>query len=146
MGYEYRRLLEEIAVFGEHIHLQFSVGKDQVRGTKSHEEIIQLTCGKVLGRFRSYSFHDLNLPWEMVGAAAVLACSACYSTTVAEANGIPCYIFDDYVKPAHYQNLHIVNTYEQIRNFVKAEIDNHEHITDIMHIIYDIANARFPKR
>ncbi len=145
MSYEYRRLLEEIEEFGDQLHLMFCIGKDQVRGTHSHEEIIKTISSKTLENFHSYSFHDINCPWEMVMADALLACSHCFSTTLAENNGIPCYVMDDSVPPGVSGYLTVTNQYSGIRKLIQHVIDAHNQTTDIVNIIYELISGNISK-
>lgn len=145
MTYEYRRLIEEISEFADDIHLMFCYGKDQVRGTHSHKQVIETVSSKTLGLFHSYSFHDLSAPWEMVLADAVIATSLCYSTTVAGANGIPCIIMDDAIPATTDGNYTIVNSYEKLRESLSDIMNIHKRITDITEIIYQIATGKNPK-
>lgn len=144
-SYEYRRLLEEISVFGKDIHLMFSYGKDQIRGTHSHKEVISTISHGTLELFHSHSFHDLSQPWEMTIADAALAVSHCYSILVAENSGIPCIIMDPMVPEAIAGNLTIVNSHEKIKNHVANIIEKHKKITDITEIIYQIATGKVSK-
>ncbi|MBU2453700.1 MAG: hypothetical protein KJ668_10345 [Proteobacteria bacterium] len=145
MSYEYKRLLEKISKFGHQIHLMFSIGKDQIRGTHTHEEIIRTISKDTLNAFSSYSFHDLNAPWEMTVADAVLACSTCYCTIVAEANGIPCIVMDDTVPEIEKGYLKIVNTYSKLQDEIKLLINTRSKTTDMTNIIYDIVNNTVKK-
>lgn len=145
MSYEYRRLIEEIAVFAKDIHLMFCIGKDQVRGTHTHEQVIKTISGETLDKFQSYSFHDLSSPWEMIMADAVLATASCYSTIVAEANGIPCIVLDNMVPAKTYGNLTLVNSYAQVRDSLTAIMNVHKKTTDITDIIYEIATGKNQK-
>ncbi len=145
LGHEYRRLLEEIKDFGANIHLMFTVGKDQIRGTHSHEEIIKTASKNTLDHFRSCSFHDLNAVWEMVGANAVLACAHGFSTKIAEANSIPCCIIDEYVTPLKSGHIEIVNDYDSVRRFLKSTIEEQSRITDLTQILHEIVQNQHPK-
>ncbi len=140
MSYEYNKMLEQIQDLGESIHIMFSIGKDQIRGTHNHEQIIKTISGRVLKKFRSYSFHDLNAPWEMITADAVLACSTCYCTIVAEANGIPCLVLDDTVPETRKGHLKIMGSGSQLKKEVQALIEARSDTTDITNIIYSIVN------
>ena len=145
MSYEYKRLLEEIKNFGDRIHLMFSIGKDQIRGTHNHEEIIRTISGNTLDEFCSYSFHDLNAPWEMIMADAVLACSSCYCTIVAEANGIRCIVMDETVPEIEKGYLKTVNAYSKLQDELIRLINTRTKTTDITNIIYDIVNSNVKK-
>ncbi len=145
MSYEYRRLLEEIKEFANDIHLMFCIGKDQIRGTHSHQEIIETISHKTINSFYSYSFHDLVSPWEMILADAVLACATCYSTLVAEANGIPCIVMDSEISPAADGYLTIVNTYDDMRTNLKKIMATHNKQTDIVNILTDLVSGKIKK-
>ncbi|MFA5902762.1 MAG: hypothetical protein WC836_02420 [Desulfobacula sp.] len=146
MSYEYKRLIEEIKIFGDRIHLMFSIGKDQVRGTHNHEQIIRTICGSTLDSFCSFSFHDLNAPWEMTASDSVLACSACYCTIVAEANGIPCIVMDDTVPEIQKGHIKFVNQYSKLQDEIDGLLRTREKTTDLTTIIYDIANKNVHKQ
>lgn len=145
MSYEFKRLLEEIKECASNIHLMFSIGKDQIRGTHTHEEIIKTISHNTLDKFCSYSFHDLNAPWEMVMADAVMACSSCYCTIVAEANTIPCIVMDDSVPQANHGYLKIVNSYSQVRHELCKIMETRRKTTDMTNIIYQILNDQVSK-
>lgn len=145
MSYEFKKLIESIKSFGKQIHLMFSIGKDQIRGTHTHEEIIRTICGEHLKEFGSYSFHDLNSPWEMTMADAVLACSHCYCTNVAESNGIQCLVLDEAVPEIEKGYIKIVNTYSQMNDEIAKLIDLKLKTTDITNIIFDIINNEVKK-
>ncbi|NOX34961.1 MAG: hypothetical protein GXP56_14745 [Deltaproteobacteria bacterium] len=145
MSYEYKRLLDGIKTLGNRIHLMFSIGKDQIRGTHTHEEIIRTISSKTLDEFCSYSFHDLNAPWEMIMADAVLACSTCYCTIVAESNGIPCLVMDETVPEIENGYLKILTSNSKLLDELTGMIDSKARTTDITNIIYDIVNNKVEK-
>ncbi|MDM8538210.1 hypothetical protein QUF70_15765 [Desulfobacterales bacterium HSG17] len=145
MSYEYRRLIEEISIFGTNIHLMFCIGEDQTRGTHTHEQVIKTISDKTLGKFNSFSFHSLGAPWEMIMADVVLAASQCYSTIVAESNGIPCLVMDKMVPPAVSGYLTIINSYHHVRDLLKSIINIHKKTDDITDIIYAIVTGKHQK-
>ena len=93
MVYEYQQLIKILQPLGKKLHLMFSIGKDQIRGAYTHKEIIEIVYQNELQQFASYSFHDMNYPWEMMLADCVVACAAGFNTQVAEKE-IPCIIYD----------------------------------------------------
>ncbi len=145
MSYEYKNLVEALSIFGQDLHLMFCVGQDQVRGTHTHVEIVKTVCHALLGNFHSYSFHDITKPWEMIMADAVVACSSCYSTLIAEESGIPSIILDPYVSPSALSNLTTVNTNAELQDQIKTTIKQHHEITDITDIIYAVVNGNIKK-
>lgn len=145
MSYEYRRLIEEMKEFAPRIHLMFTIGKDQIRGTHTHEEIIKTMGHDVLHLFHSFSFHDLNAGWEMTAANAVIACAHCFSTRVAEANGIPSCVYDDFVPPIQSGMVTITNDYDILRQFIRALIEEQEQVTSMAEILHDIVRNKYPK-
>ena len=145
MTYEYRRLIEEMLPFANDIHLMFCIGDDQVRGTHSHEQIIETISSKALEQFCSHSFHSLSAPWEMVMADAVLAVTLCYSTTVAEANGIPCIVIDNMVPETSSGNITVVNSWNNFRNILKPMINHSKKTNDFTEIIYEMINSNNQK-
>lgn len=144
MTYEYRKIIEEIAEYGNQLHLMFSIGKDQVRGSRSHQEIIEIISRDALEKFSSYSFHDLNSPWEMTMANAVVSINMCYSTMVAEANGIPTIVLDEMVPEARTGNLAVVNSRSKVKTFVKDVINRSQEETQLSDIIFDILHKKHP--
>ena len=94
MIYEYREMLNIIEPVGDKLHLMFGFGEDQVRGAYSQKEMIKTVYRNELKKFASYSFHNINNPWEMLMAESLIACSACFQTNVAQEKNIPSLIFD----------------------------------------------------
>ncbi len=99
MIYEYQEMLKIIQSIGDKLHLMFCYGKDQVRGAYTQEEIIKTVYHRELKRFASYSFHDMNNPWEMMMSDTLAACSACFHTNIAQGKNLPSIIFDPLVPP-----------------------------------------------
>ncbi|MCK5099444.1 MAG: hypothetical protein KAR45_15155 [Desulfobacteraceae bacterium] len=96
MTHEYKDLVSHLKCFSDKIHIMFCIGKDQIRGTHKHDEIIEIISRQDLKKI-SHSFHDLNMPWEMTIADCVAACSSCYATSIAINNNIPTIIYDPMV-------------------------------------------------
>lgn len=94
MVYEYQEILKIIQPVADKLHLMFSYGEDQFRGTHSQKDIIETVYHNELKNFASYSFHNANNPWEMLMADSLIACSACFQTMIAQEKNIPCMIFD----------------------------------------------------
>ena len=145
MSYEYRKLVEVLLDYAPRLHLMFSIGKDQVRGTHNHEQIIRTISGTDLDRFQSCSFHDLNAPWEMVMADAVVACSECYSSLTAQANGIPSIVFDPLVPETREPNLIFTNSTRALKHHLEAVLSRKEKTTDLTSILFEILNGLHPK-
>lgn len=81
----------------------------------------------------------------MAGANFILGCSESFSAKVAETNGIPSYILDEYIKPARLGHLEIVNTYDRIRQILAFEIEKQAKLTPMAHILHDIIQNKYPK-
>ena len=97
MIYDYQEMLKILSPVASQLHLMFSFGKDQTRGSYTQEKIIKTVYHNELKQFASYSFHDMNNPWEMLMADAQIACSACFHTIIAQEKNIPSIIFDPLV-------------------------------------------------
>ncbi|WP_022664655.1 hypothetical protein [Desulfospira joergensenii] len=137
MIYEYKKLLQTLVPFGKRLHLMFSVGKDQVRGSYTHKQTIELIYEEDLKQIASYSFHDLNNPWEMMMADAVVACSACISTLVGEKE-LSCIIFDPELPEASRGNKKRVRCSKKLLDMIEALIDSHKQkieLADIMMLL-----------
>lgn len=150
MNYEYRKLIEEIKIFEKKAHLMLCVGKDQVRGTHTHQEIVEVTNHKTLKHHFSYSFHYSENQWEIIAANAVLACSPCYSTQIAQSAGIPSYIIDEFADlnqsgSIKSENIEVTSNFKQLRSCIEKEINKHDKVTDIGRILYDITQNKFNK-
>jgi hypothetical protein len=142
MNHEYRDLVSHLLPFAGRLHLMFSVGKDQVRGLYSHQEIIELISRDTLDQFASYSFHDMNAPYEMTMADAVVACSACYITGISTLNCIPTIIFDETIPPGSRGFKKTICIPSDLHDEIRAIIDNHEKITELGRIILEVLHAR----
>ena len=99
MIYEYREMLKIIAPVADQLHLMFSIGKDQVRGAYTQKEVIETVYHDELKKLASFSFHNMNNPWEMLMADSLVACSACFQTMIAQEKNIPTIIFDPLLPP-----------------------------------------------
>lgn len=145
MTYEYKRLVQAIREYGDRIHLMFSIGTDQARGTHSHREIIETTCGDALKHFHSHSFHEISAPWEMVMADAVISCAHNYATMLGQSNGIPCIIKDETVPEAETAHLKIVSDDAGFAGLVNGILSDTLQVSDITSILYDIVNREHAK-
>jgi hypothetical protein len=134
MVYEYQELIKTLQPLGDKLHLMFSIGKDQVRGAYSQKETIEIVYKEELKRFASHSFHEANHLWEMMMADAVVACSACFSTEVAEKD-IPCIIFDPTASPMIRGHKKRVSTREALVDSIKQEIEGHQHKMEFADIL-----------
>jgi len=137
MVYEYQEMIKILSRLGNRLHLMFGFGKDQVRGAYSQEETIELVCEKELKNFASYSFHDANIPWEMMMADAVIACSACFNTEIIEKE-LPCIIFDPALPPMTRGNKRRVTTQKTLLKIINQIITAHQckrEFTDILMLL-----------
>jgi len=145
MTYEYKNLISQLLPFSDDVHLMFCIGKDQVRGTHKHNEIIEIISKKELKKF-SYSFHDMNSPWEMAMADCVAACSSCYATSIAVNNNIPTIIFDPMVNMDIETNLSPIsskqyfNTASKFQNSISKIVQSHKKRDEFAKILFTIIN------
>lgn len=137
MTYEYKTLLNHLKSLGNHLHLMFSIGKDQVRGAHNHQQIIETVCRDDLKNF-SYSLHDLNRPAEITMADAVVACSECYTTEVSTVNGIPTFVFDPMVHPHTRGHKTTTNSARELVRHITTIIQSHNEKTEISQIMLAI--------
>jgi len=144
MIYEYQDMLRTIAPLGKKIHLMFSYGKDQVRGTYTQTQMIELVYEKELKAYGSYSFHDMNSGWEMMTADSILACSACFQTMIAQEKNIPSLIFDPLLPPAIRGQKERVNTADRLRQAVEKIIDLNKRKTEFGTIFMQLARSMQP--
>ncbi|MDA3789327.1 MAG: hypothetical protein PF503_12670 [Desulfobacula sp.] len=112
MIYEYQEMLRIISPMGKKLHLMFSFGEDQVRGSHTQKEMTEIIYKKELNLFASYSFHNMNSPWEMLMADSLAACSTCFQTNIAQEKNIPSIIFDPMLPAATNGVKQRVNTAE----------------------------------
>lgn len=138
MSYEYKKLLRHLRHRAKNLHLMFSIGKDQVRGSFSQEETVELLSKEELPQFASYSFHDLNAPYEMTAADAVVACAHCYATLIAAGNRLPAIILDEGVPPNTRGNKVTVNSREALLSCVDELIAQHKQKTEFARIFLEI--------
>ncbi len=134
MIYEYQEMLRFLQPLGEKLHIMFSIGKDQIRGVYSQREMIEITYSKVLKHFASHSFHDMNHSWEMMMADAILACSACFNSQIAELN-LPCIIFDPKLPPMNRGNKLKIATPEDLLEAIEKIIVSHKSKTELADIL-----------
>ncbi len=134
MIYEYQEMIKFLQPLGDQLHLMFSIGKDQIRGVYSQKEMIEITYGNELKKFASYSFHDMNHSWEMMMADAVLACSACFNSQIAE-NNIPSIIFDPKLPPMLRGNKLKVTNSKDLLTSIEKTIEHHHYKTELADIL-----------
>jgi len=134
MVYEYQEMIKILEPLGDKLHLMFSIGKDQVRGTYSQEEMIEIVYAKNLNSFASYSFHDTNIPWEMMMADVVVACSACFNSEIAEKE-IPCIIFDPQLPPMTRGNKKRVTSDKNLLKLISETIEFHQYKSELADIL-----------
>lgn len=134
MSYEYRELITHLYPLAENLHLMFSIGADQIRGSHSHQQIIETICQKELQHF-SYSFHDLNKANEISMADAVVACSDCFTTEFSYLNLIPTIILDPMIPPHTTGYKTITNKSSELSKRVKMVINTHKQTTELSTIL-----------
>ncbi len=139
MIHEYKTLVSMLTPFAHKIHLMFSIGKDQVRGTHKHNEIIEIISKKDLGKI-PFSFHDINAPWQMAVADCVAACSACYATSIAVNHNIPTLIYDTMVAPGRHNSLESFNNQEKFLDSIKKIIECRNERTGFARILSQTLN------
>jgi hypothetical protein len=140
MVYEYQQLIKILQPLGKKLHLMFSIGKDQIRGAYTHKEIIEIVYQNELQQFASYSFHDMNYPWEMMLADCVVACAAGFNTQVAEKE-IPCIIYDPRMPDMTRGNKKRVASKQGLMDAVKEKIHQHRLYSELADIFMVVANA-----
>lgn len=99
MIHEYQVLLQILLPAAGKIHLMFGYGKDQVRGSHTQKEIIEIVYKTELHHFKSFSFHDMTHSWEVLMSDGVIACASCFQTMIALENSLPTLIFDPALPP-----------------------------------------------
>ncbi|MCD4741905.1 MAG: hypothetical protein K8R67_05420 [Desulfobacteraceae bacterium] len=144
MTYEYKDLVSHLTSFSDQIHLMFCIGKDQIRGTHKHNEIIEIISKKNLKEV-SYSFHDLNMPWEMTIADCVVACSSCYATSIAINNNIPTIIYDPMVRPHKKNAKQSFNNISGLLNSINEVISSHKERDEFAKIFFQITDRTYLK-
>ncbi|MCK5541292.1 MAG: hypothetical protein KAI40_01265 [Desulfobacterales bacterium] len=141
MTYEYKNLVSHLKCFSDKIHLMFCIGKDQVRGTYKHNEIIEIISKQDLKKI-SHSFHDLNMPWEMTIADCVAACSSCYATSISINNNIPTIIYDPMISPSKRNAKQSFNSIADFQNCINEVILSHKKRTEFAKIFSQIINKK----
>lgn len=137
MTYEYMDLLRHLAPLGENLHLMFTFGKDQVRGTHTHQQTIEITCRNELPYF-TFSFHDMNQSAQITMADALVCCADCYSAEVSSAIGIPTIIFDPMV-PENGQGYKVwIKNPQTLTRQIEQIIVRHNEETQLSQILIDI--------
>mgnify|MGYP005843588513 CR=1 FL=1 len=139
MVYEYQQLIKLLMPMGKKLHLMFSIGKDQIRGAHTHQQIIETVYHKELKHFASFSFHDMNYPWEMMLADCVVACEAGFNTQIAEKE-MPCIIYDLRMPVMTRGNKKRVNTKQSLIEAVKKISNQHQSYSELADILMIVAN------
>ncbi len=142
MIYEYQKLLRIIAPMGDQLHLMFSFGEDQVRGAHTQKEMIDIIYKNELAQFASYSFHNMNVPWEMMMADSLAACSTCFQTTIAQEKNIASIVFDPIPEPMTHGFSQRANTEKQLQEAVKQVIQRHKFTLEFGSIFMELANTQ----
>ncbi len=141
MIYEYKNLISYLKRFKDKIHLMFSIGKDQTRGTHKHNEMIEIVSREDL-KVISHSFHDLSAPWEMAMADCVAACASCYTTSIASNNNIPTIIYDPMISPNKRNAKETCNNISDFLNAINEVISAHKERTEIAEIFFQITKKK----
>jgi hypothetical protein len=141
MSYEYKILIKELGKFGDHLHIKISIGKDQVRGSHTHQEIVELLNRDDLKKFHSYTFCDLNKPEELVDADAVVACSNCHLSEIAASKAIPSLILDPDVAPGRYGHTTIVCHFGDLYTELSKIIESHKKTSKLGDIFFQLLNT-----
>lgn len=141
MVYEYQEILNIIGPVGNEIHLMFSVGEDQVRGSHSQEEIIKTVYNRELKKFASYSFHDAKSQWEILMADSLIASSTCFQTMIAREINIPSIIFDPSLPPIQNGPQKSLNKKQDFLKAVKKAITSKQTQNDLGDILMQLAMA-----
>ena len=141
MIYEYQEILKIMGPVGNKLHLMFGFGQDQVRGTYSQKEIIKTVYHNELKKIASYSFHNMNNPWEMLMAESIIACSACFQTNIAQEKNIPSIIFDPLLPPMDKGYKKRVNRKEDVLDAIKKTIELNLKKSDFGDIIMQLTRV-----
>lgn len=141
MTYEYQDLIRILSNQGETIHLMIGVGKDQVRGAHTQEEIIKIVYKKELEKYASFSFHNMDSPWEMLLADSLVCCSSCFHSIIAQEKNIPSIIFDPFLPPTTNGFKQRVNQKDQLLGAVEAVITKKSKKFELATILMQIARS-----
>ena len=141
MTHEYQELLRVIAPMGKELHLMFNYGEDQIRGAHTHKEMIEIIYRNELDQFASYSFHDMESPWEMLAADSLVAASACFQTNIAQEKNIPSIIFDPMLPPMTHGFKQRVNSPKQLQKAIGEVIALKENKTELGTIFMQLAGS-----
>jgi len=134
MVYEYHKIIKMLTPLGEHLHLMFGIGKDQVRGAYDQKQVIEKIYTKELKSYFSYSFHDINASWEMMLADVILAAASCFNTEIAEKE-LPCLIFDPQLPPMVEGKKKRIATGTALLEAINQTIQHHECKTEFSDIL-----------
>ncbi|MCG8685739.1 MAG: hypothetical protein MI892_12740 [Desulfobacterales bacterium] len=141
MIYEYREILKVLQPLGNRLHLMFSFGEDQTRGSHSHKDIVKTVYHKELEDYASFSFHNINHTWEMMMADSLVACSACFHTNIAWEKNIPSIIFDPSIPPMDNGNKKRVALKQTLFDSVQMIIKKSQKKCDLGDIMMRVALA-----
>lgn len=140
MIYEYQQLINILTPLGDKLHLMFSIGEDQRRGAYSQQETIEIIYEKQLKQFSSYSFHNINNPWEMMMADAIVASSSCFNTELTK--DIPSIIYDPKLSVPNRGNKKKINSKDIFLSTIKEIIDFHQYKTEFATILMMLTTHR----
>lgn len=141
MIHEYKEVLRIIAPMGKELHLMFNYGEDQVRGSHTQREMVEIIYKKELAQFASYSFHNMNSPWEMLMADSLVAASACFQTCIAQEQNIPAIIFDPMLPAMAHGFKQRVNSSAHLQGALKEVIAMKAKKTELGTIFMQLAGS-----
>lgn len=141
MIHEYKEVLKMMTPMGKDLHLMFNYGKDQVRGSHTQKEMIEIIYKNELAQFASYSFHDMTSPWEMLMADSLVAASACFQTSIAQEKNIPAIIFDPMLPAITHGFKKRVTSVGQLQEAIKEVIAMATKKTELGTIFMQLAGS-----
>jgi hypothetical protein len=141
MIHEYQEVLRIMAPMGEELHLMFNFGEDQTRGSHTQREMVEIIYKNELAQFASFSFHNMNSPWEMLMADSLVAASACFQTCLAQEKNIPSIIFDPMLPAMTHGFKQRVNSPSLLQGAIKEVIAMKERKTELGTIFMQLAGS-----
>ena len=144
MSHELMIMIRRLARVDRKIHLMISVGKDQGRGTHTHQEIVETLNREDLGKFFSYAFHDIQNGLDMSLADGILACSSCYATFLANQSSIPSLIIDPDIMPSQRGYSQTANSYDALEPFLDQLAAAKKKTSRMDQIFTEVLNALNP--
>ncbi len=136
-----KQIVKKLGTINQKMHLMFSVGKDQVRGTHTHQQIVEILGRNELPKFVSHSFHDVNNMWEIVVADCLISCASSHFTEVASNNKIPTLIIDPDTIPVERGYLKKTTRMEDLENFIGQVRASKNKETRLIDIFFEVIMA-----